>query len=316
MEGDLMFKKILSMILVSSMTIFPVAALANDTTSILLNNYMTSYTQLSDNNTVNSTVYNQVYSQPSSDTTTTSPMDNTTITQPSSSQSSDQGTIEKINEVNNQIQKLEQELETALDKNQFEKALQISNKIKELEQKLKILNQSNNIESEIAELKIEAINYLQNGQIDEAINTITKILKLKHSKDNYKLLGKLYHQAKKDKNPHVFVNGNEIKSDVNPIIKNGRTYIPLRAVANAIGVDSKAINWDQHNQAVSIKTGNINIYMPINTTQIIVNGQKETINAPAFENKGRVMVPLRAISQLFGKNVDWYQEGQIATIGD
>ncbi|AEM79267.1 copper amine oxidase N-terminal domain-containing protein [Thermoanaerobacter wiegelii] len=311
-----MFKKILSMILVSSMTIFPVAALANDTTSILQNNYMTSYTQLSDNNTVNSTVYNQVYSQPSNDTTTTSPMDNTTITEPSSSQSSDQGTTEKINEVNNQIQKLEQELETALDKNQFEKALQISNKIKELEQKLKILNQSNNIESQIAELKIEAINYLQSGQIDEAINTITKILKLKHSKDNYKLLGKLYHQAKKDKNPHVFVNGNEIKSDVNPIIKNGRTYIPLRAVANAIGVDSKAINWDQHNQAVSIKTGNINIYMPINTTQIIVNGQKETINAPAFETNGRVMVPLRAISQLFGKNVDWYQEGQIATIGD
>ncbi|MGI1690772.1 stalk domain-containing protein [Thermoanaerobacter uzonensis] len=304
------------MILVSSMTIFPVAALASDTTSILQNNYMTSYTQLSDNNTVNSTVYNQVYSQPSSDTTTTSPMDNTTITQPSSSQSSDQGTTEKINEVNNQIQKLEQELETALDKNQFEKAFQISNKIKELEQKLKILNQSNNIESEIAELKIEAITYLQSGQIDEAINTITKILKLKHSKDNYKLLGKLYHQAKKDKNPHVFVNGNEIKSDVNPIIKNGRTYIPLRAVANAIGVDNKAINWDQHNQAVSIKTGNINIYMPINTTQIIVNGQKETINVPAFETNGRVMVPLRVISQLFGKSVDWYQEGEIVTIGD
>lgn len=311
-----MFKKILSLILVSSMTIFPVAALADDTISILPNNYITSYTQLSENNTVNSTVYNQVYSQPSSDTTTTSPMDNTTITQPSSSQSSDQGTNEKINEVNTQIQKLEQELETALDKNQFEKALQISNKIKELEQKLKILNQSNNIESQIAELKIEAINYLQSGQIDEAINTITKIIKLKHSKDNYKLLGKLYHQAKKDKNPHVFVNGNELKSDVNPIIKNGRTYIPLRAVANAIGVDSKAINWDQHNQAVSIKTGSINIYMPINTTQIIVNGQKETINAPAFETNGRVMVPLRAISQLFGKSVDWYQEGQIATIGD
>lgn len=311
-----MFKKILSLILVSSITIFPVAALADDTISNLPNNYITSYTQLSENNTVNSTVYNQVYSQSSSDTTTTSPMDNTTITQPSSPQSSDQGTNEKINEVNTQIQKLEQELETALDKNQFKKALQISNKIKELEQKLKILNQGDNIESQITELKTEAINYLQNGQIDEAINTITKIIKLKHSKDNYKLLGKLYHQAKKDKNPHVFVNGNELKSDVNPMIKNERTYIPLRAVANAIGVDSKAINWDQHNQAVSIKTGSKNIYMPINTTQIIVNGQKETINAPVFETNGRVMVPLRAISQLFGKNVDWYQEGQIATIGD
>ncbi|WP_143152809.1 stalk domain-containing protein [Thermoanaerobacter uzonensis] len=50
--------------------------------------------------------------------------------------------------------------------------------------------------------------------------------------------------------------------------------------------------------------------------QKITNGQKETINAPAFETNGRVMVPLRVISQLFGKNVDWYQEGQIATIGD
>lgn len=139
---------------------------------------------------------------------------------------------------------------------------------------------------------------------------------MKHSQDNYKLLGKIYHQAKKDKVPHVFANGKEVQSDVSPIIKNNNTYIPLRAVANAIGIDNKAINWNEHNKTVNIKTGNINIYMPINTTNIKVNGSAKKINAPAIEYNNRVMVPLRAISQLFNKNVNWYQEGQIATVGD
>ncbi|MGI1691610.1 stalk domain-containing protein [Thermoanaerobacter uzonensis] len=326
-----MIKKILSTILIFSITIFPVVAFADDDDDMaktFANNDVSAYTQLIDNTTVNHSVYSQS-------------SDDTTITQPSNVRSSDQemilnekdenngenndenndsvttqGNDEKTEKINSQIQKLKEQLQDALDKNQFEKALEISNKIKELEQKLKTLNQNNNMELQIAELKAKAINYLQNGQLDEAINTITKILKLQHSKDDYKILGKLYREAKKDKNPHVFVNGNELQSDVNPVIQNGKTYIPLRAVANAIGVDNKAINWDEHSQAVSIKTGNINIYMPINTTQIIVNGQTKTIDAPAVETNGRVMVPLRAISQLFGENVDWYQEGEIVTVGD
>lgn len=103
----------------------------------------------------------------------------------------------QIVKINSQIQELQQELETAINNNQFAKAYEISNKIKTLEQKIKLLSQNNELEAQIAELKTEAIDDLQNGQVDEAINVITQIINLKHSQDNYKLVWKLYHIAKK-----------------------------------------------------------------------------------------------------------------------
>lgn len=289
-----MFRKIIAAMLILLLVVIPFMAFADDTTSSTSDNTTTSTQAVTSSN--NTTVSDSVYDQSSGDSTT--------IQNP------------QIDAINSQIQELEQELETAINNNQFAKALEISNKIKALEQKLKTLSQNDQLEAEIADLKTEAINDFQNSQIDDAINIIKQIISLKHSQDNYALLGKIYHMAKKDNTPHVFANGKEVLSDVNPMIYNNRTYIPLRAVANAIGVDNNAISWDNNNRTVNIKTGNINIYMPVNTTNIKVNGNVKAIDAPAIIYKNRVMVPLRAISQLFNKSVNWYQEGQIATVGD
>ena len=40
------------------------------------------------------------------------------------------------------------------------------------------------------------------------------------------------------------VNGETVKLDSPAIIENNRTYLPVRAIANALGVDNSNIAWD------------------------------------------------------------------------
>lgn len=47
----------------------------------------------------------------------------------------------------------------------------------------------------------------------------------------------------------IFVNGNEIYSDVSPQVIDGRTMVPIRVVAEALGTN---VNYDSDNEIVSI----------------------------------------------------------------
>ncbi|MBR5012242.1 MAG: copper amine oxidase N-terminal domain-containing protein, partial [Clostridia bacterium] len=44
--------------------------------------------------------------------------------------------------------------------------------------------------------------------------------------------------------PYMQVNGKRVDLDSPAIIENGRTYLPVRAIANALGVTNDHIAWD------------------------------------------------------------------------
>ncbi|TDA70445.1 MAG: copper amine oxidase N-terminal domain-containing protein [Clostridia bacterium] len=61
----------------------------------------------------------------------------------------------------------------------------------------------------------------------------------------------------------LIVNGQEIKPDVPPQLINGRTMVPIRWVAEALGAD---VQWDAKNQQVKVNDGK-NIWNdPVNAT--------------------------------------------------
>lgn len=63
----------------------------------------------------------------------------------------------------------------------------------------------------------------------------------------------------------LIVNGQEIKPDVSPQIINGRTMVPVRWVAEALGAD---VQWDEHANAVRINSSQCPIYKPLSKEQI------------------------------------------------
>ncbi len=101
----------------------------------------------------------------------------------------------------------------------------------------------------------------------------------------------------------VKLNGNEISfPDQEPMIKDGRTLVPVRAIFEALGAE---VSWLPSAQKVVANTADTNITMTIDRSEYFVNGEKKYLDVPAMLINGRTMVPARASAEGFGCKVDW-----------
>ena len=110
------------------------------------------------------------------------------------------------------------------------------------------------------------------------------------------------------------VNGETRTLDSPPIIKNGRTLVPIRAIVEAMG---GSVSWDGTEKKVTITLKDTVIELWINKPQAKVNGELKWIDdtnhkvVPEIIN-GRTMLPLRFVAETLGAHVDW--DGTTKTI--
>jgi len=100
----------------------------------------------------------------------------------------------------------------------------------------------------------------------------------------------------------VFVNTEEKKFEVAPMIKNGTTLVPFRALFEALDME---VRWDQANNRVTGTDGNLTISFVIGEKTATVNGEAVSLLEPAQVVQGRTLVPLRFISESTGASVFW-----------
>ncbi|AIS51709.1 copper amine oxidase family protein [Thermoanaerobacter kivui] len=100
----------------------------------------------------------------------------------------------------------------------------------------------------------------------------------------------------------VSVNKKEIKFDTPPVIKEGRTLIPVRAIMNGFGAK---VDWDEETNTVTITKGDITIQLVLGETKVLVNGKEVTLDVPAMEISNRTFVPIRFISEILGGKVNY-----------
>ncbi|MFU0782464.1 MAG: Copper amine oxidase N-terminal domain-containing protein [Thermoanaerobacterium thermosaccharolyticum] len=108
------------------------------------------------------------------------------------------------------------------------------------------------------------------------------------------------------------VNGVQNTLDSAPYVKNGRTYLPTRYVAYALGVSSDNVLWD--GTKATFILGNRVVQVTPGSTTLTINGAPVTMDAPAEIVNGRVMVPFRWIAQAFGAQVQWDATNQTVTM--
>ena len=109
----------------------------------------------------------------------------------------------------------------------------------------------------------------------------------------------------------VFYNDEIMSFDVEPVIENGRTLVPLRAIFEIMGC---AVYYSEENgkQIVSARRGDDSLLLTIGENKMYFNTKEITLDVPAKIKDGRTLVPLRAISEAFECDVQWY--GDIKTI--
>lgn len=99
----------------------------------------------------------------------------------------------------------------------------------------------------------------------------------------------------------VTINGIPVKVDPAPFVEGGRTYVPVRAVLEAYGVDS--IGWEAPNVLVS--RGATNLRIPVGENRVIKNGTAVQTDAAAMIKDGRTCLPIRAVIEALGGTVGW-----------
>ena len=111
----------------------------------------------------------------------------------------------------------------------------------------------------------------------------------------------------------IIVNDHIVFSDVAPYIKNSRTYVPIRFIAEELGFDVK---WDAKTKKVTMTDGESTVELTIGSKTMLVNGKKVKLDAPAEIKDQRTFVPLRAIAEAFGKKVEYSNDYRAVCIGD
>ncbi|MCR4962845.1 MAG: hypothetical protein K6B40_03055 [Firmicutes bacterium] len=109
----------------------------------------------------------------------------------------------------------------------------------------------------------------------------------------------------------VTVNGAPVQMDVLPVIEDGRTLVPVRAISEAL---QASVAWDANQRKVTVNNGGTTIILYINSTRATVGGAEKQLDVPARIIGGRTMIPLRFISENFGANVDWDPVKYLVTI--
>lgn len=91
--------------------------------------------------------------------------------------------------------------------------------------------------------------------------------------------------------------------DTEPFVDTaGNTMVPIRFVSEKLGAEVK---WDNAKQIVTISFKGKTIVMPVGSKTVTVDGQAVTLTTSATKKEGRVMVPLRFVSEALNAEVKW-----------
>ncbi|MGI5875297.1 MAG: copper amine oxidase N-terminal domain-containing protein [Dethiobacteria bacterium] len=102
--------------------------------------------------------------------------------------------------------------------------------------------------------------------------------------------------------------------DVAPYIKGDRTFLPLRFVAYALGVNEENIIWDPVTRAVTVfKDGRI-AQVTIGSQIMLVNGVSISMDVAPEITEGRTMLPIRWLGQALGATIDWDPDTRQVTV--
>ena len=112
---------------------------------------------------------------------------------------------------------------------------------------------------------------------------------------------------------NILVKGVNVKFDTPPVIKSGRTLIPVKALSEAFGADVK---WVAAERKVIITKDDIQIVLTLDSNKIYVNGVEAKIDVPACSLNGRTVVPLKFIVEQLGLTVNWHKDTKDIEIED
>ncbi|WFR62880.1 copper amine oxidase N-terminal domain-containing protein [Paenibacillus amylolyticus] len=110
-------------------------------------------------------------------------------------------------------------------------------------------------------------------------------------------------------NPTAYINN--VKAQYDVIIRQGITYVALTELQF---LGNYTFGYNNKTKEISISTGGDKYVLTANSKTMKKNGQSATLSSAPILVNGKAMLPLRAIGEAFGANVQWNQKAKEAYI--
>lgn len=117
--------------------------------------------------------------------------------------------------------------------------------------------------------------------------------------------------SSKDEGITVIYDGEVISFDVEPEIINDRVMVPMRTIFETFGAKVK---WDDETQTITAKKKSKTIEMTIDSTEMTKNDEVYSFDTAPTIKDDRTLIPIRAISELLGLDVEWDEATQTVII--
>ena len=119
-------------------------------------------------------------------------------------------------------------------------------------------------------------------------------------------------ESKSNKEIKVYFNGEQIKFDQKPIIIDGRTKVPFRAIFETMG--SIVYYKERTKTILAITRNGDTIYHTVGTNVAKFNGVEKTYDSASEIINGRTLIPVRMVSDLLGAIVEWNENDKTIKI--
>jgi len=100
----------------------------------------------------------------------------------------------------------------------------------------------------------------------------------------------------------VNVDGLNVSLDTSPLLENGRTLIPFRAISEALNV---SVAWDETTRTISALDGGASVILQIDSNTAYLNNVPVLLDIPPQLIEGRTLIPLRFFGESYNCRVEW-----------
>lgn len=104
----------------------------------------------------------------------------------------------------------------------------------------------------------------------------------------------------------LIIDGKEVKDGPEAFIKNDRTLVPIRVIAEELDAE---VTWDNDSRTVHISKEDLHVELPIDSNLIEYTIDNETIynlsDVTPLIKEDRTFVPIRLVSNALGVGIDW-----------
>jgi N-acetylmuramoyl-L-alanine amidase len=100
----------------------------------------------------------------------------------------------------------------------------------------------------------------------------------------------------------LMIDGSYQEPEVPARISNGRTFVPIRFIAENIGA---IVQWDSKTSGITIIKGGTKLDLQLGSKEIKANGTIHAMDIAPYVDNSRTLVPVRFVSEYLGFKVGW-----------